>query len=1034
MKNAMIKSWLFLATAPVWVVEPFCCPHSYHYVNNIIKKKENDMVLHGHHSDCCDCCNSTDSSNANELLVELLSIPIHASRRKFINLATGTAVAGMASVSLSPANAANEVTVGSNDGKSVLSSDNKIFVPGPQIPFSTTRTYRNIVLSNGLKVVLVKDTMAQRSSVALSIDGAGQFAEPPEIPGLAHLMEHIVLSSTRARHGKNQQVLNRKARRLWHNGNNRNAKSRIREEEIISNNYINGEEDFEDWITDNDGDSNAFTAPGFVCFHFNGPHEILPEGLERFSRLFTLDEVESTITQKPFVVPREIGRVADELDRTSDASRAFYFLKNTVHNAEHPFARFSAGSKTTLQTIPAEKGIDVPSELLHFFHDHYLASKATLVVVGKDDVTALDRWISPFSNVMAQRPKFSDRITDELSLSDPMISQSTASNPTQSIILRSKDDMQIDENYQTLCMEWPLSMIYPASVFGSHQAPMESIVTAPAIGFVLTQILSRRGPGSLRLFLEKFGWVPSNVYSKGVPKFSFPVDVSGFQVLRMEIPGLTLDGFANRSAVVSAVFESIRKVIEMPLQLDLIKQYLAAGLLHGYMFAPRPPDAITLAVDSLRFGTVGDTGGIGKSGSNWYLMPNPEDELGVEKMRQLVTDTLRTMSNDRIPLVSFRASAKAIFSSSGGIVDQSISTPPLFSPWKVEPITGARYFVENRANGASSYFRSLSWFALTFDGEELSRPYLNPLLPTKFRAPRPVLKRQSSSYWEGSRSFYMEEASANTGPSPSKLTASALDTWREFRTRPEGDGSNWKMFQIPPSKIGFGLPLPVRPPEPSVESAFVIQLLSSLPSTYTSSQLALANLWLLSFDDVVIDLAELGATAGIAYETSMNTAGLRISFRGVSQTLPSYIRRFCRRLVKHHERLLDGSKIPPSVYERAISEANRSPKINKVQKQQVVDATKQASEKQVAKQGLVFLRCTNGGYLISQGDVLPFESAKLLSELQYIFRDFGNADGFAVEPQIRDILYRPFWRPRDASPCLLPGISLISDCCGRVPR
>ena len=135
--------------------------------------------------------------------------------------------------------------------------------------------------------------------------------------------------------------------------------------EIISSNNTGGEEDFEDWPIKNDGDSNDFTAPGFLCFHFNGPHEILPEGLERFSRLFTLDEVETTI-QESFVIPWEIGRVADELDHTSDASRAYYSLKRSI-NPEHPFLRFSAGSKETLITTPAEKGIDVASQLLRFF-------------------------------------------------------------------------------------------------------------------------------------------------------------------------------------------------------------------------------------------------------------------------------------------------------------------------------------------------------------------------------------------------------------------------------------------------------------------------------------------------------------------------------------------------------------------------------------------------------------------------------------------------------------------------------------------
>lgn len=114
-------------------------------------------------------------------------------------------------------------------------------------------------------MVLVKDTQAQRSSVALTIDGAGQFSDPEDVPGLAHLMEHIVLSSSKAR----TKVIQRKARRIWRTGLNDQVG-------VVRDDDISNEQDFEDWIADNEGDSNAFTAPGFVCFHFNAPHEALP--------------------------------------------------------------------------------------------------------------------------------------------------------------------------------------------------------------------------------------------------------------------------------------------------------------------------------------------------------------------------------------------------------------------------------------------------------------------------------------------------------------------------------------------------------------------------------------------------------------------------------------------------------------------------------------------------------------------------------------------------------------------------------------
>jgi hypothetical protein len=82
-------------------------------------------------------------------------------------------------------------------------------------------------------------------------------------------MEHIVLSSSRAR----TKVIQRKARKIWRSGTESNEADSIR---TLNDGGISDEQDFEDWLSVNDGDSNAFTAPGFVCFHFNAPHEALP--------------------------------------------------------------------------------------------------------------------------------------------------------------------------------------------------------------------------------------------------------------------------------------------------------------------------------------------------------------------------------------------------------------------------------------------------------------------------------------------------------------------------------------------------------------------------------------------------------------------------------------------------------------------------------------------------------------------------------------------------------------------------------------
>ena len=110
-------------------------------------------------------------------------------------------------------------------------------------------------------------------------------------------------------------------------------------------------------------------------------------------------------------------------------------------------------------------------------------------------------------------------------------------------------------------------------------------------------------------------------------------------------------------------------------------------------------------------------------------------------------------------------------------------------------------FCQEQSNGASSCFKSLSWLAARFDGEELSPPYLNPLIPTKFQAPRPVIERQAA--WGGNRYFYLEDASAYEELVPStggSLKLTNIGTWRELQTVRLSEWSNWKLWHIPTAK------------------------------------------------------------------------------------------------------------------------------------------------------------------------------------------------------------------------------------------
>ena len=64
-------------------------------------------------------------------------------------------------------------------------------LPQPTKSNSDQRTYRTIVLPNGLQVLLVSDPSAVKSAAALCVR-VGHFSDPDDVPGLAHFTEHML--------------------------------------------------------------------------------------------------------------------------------------------------------------------------------------------------------------------------------------------------------------------------------------------------------------------------------------------------------------------------------------------------------------------------------------------------------------------------------------------------------------------------------------------------------------------------------------------------------------------------------------------------------------------------------------------------------------------------------------------------------------------------------------------------------------------------------------------------------------------------
>jgi insulysin len=905
-----------------------------------------------------------------------------------------------------PANAvASAFDVGGGGGAAAAAAPD-----AAEVPFRSVRKHKTVRLFNGLPVLLVSDRLVSKATVALAVAGAGQFSDPPNLMGAAHLLEHMLLS-------------------------------------FRSTSLFRGSRDFEEWLEDDplgNGASNGFTAYDKVCFHYSCSSSSLGEAMDRFAGLFRADDV-AEICRDNAALKREVRRVDSELDTTDPDTQAYYLLK-AFCTPDHPYSRFSMGSIDTLERRPKKDGVDVGEQLLSFFQNHYLPSRSVLVVVAPQELVQLERIVAPFASTLsrAKPPGVASATVPPMGRTLQLTYPGgfLQVNRLKHVVLyrtqaagggRYNDRADAVEK---MYINWSLHLDYRGGGGGGSETASKGGrstsapgVTATQVAFVMSQVLGRRGPGSLSAFLRRRGWTLPGPNS--APRVLVPLDVSGFQILRLEIP-LTVDGFINRSAVLAAVYDALgaaaavdRSSVLSPdaLTTTLLAQHAAIAQLHAYELAQRPPDAVELAVDALQHGLGPDSG---VASGQWCRFPTPTDRPSLELLRKAALASIDQMCDYDNAVVIVTAGNDALSRSASAFEEQ---VPPLSSPrWLMEPVTGARFCFVDMLPLPSR----LEEIVLTkiVDSEELLPPLLNPLVPGSIRKPRrrtlpsvdPLVDRPNEKI------VY-----------PTAIEGST--TFRRSSSSYVEDDGLWRVLL--PIVYQTGIPMPRGPPEATCRCAFVFQLLSSRPARATVRQAAHAELWKLSFVDSVSDLAELGAPGGLAYDVSFNKFGMRLAFLGPSQMLPSYARRICRRLMEHPVRLLEGPEmLPVAIKAGAVSVARRQPGITQRRKR-IISNLRSARAVDAAAEGIAFLKSCAGAVAFAQGDLLPEEVDDLLRALKDIVREapagmssagLGARPAPSAVPTINDLVYNAQWKPRNASPWTLPGMTLMSDACGRVPR
>ena len=196
--------------------------------------------------------------------------------------------------------------------------------------------YEHMILPNGLKVLLIHNKTTDISAAAMVVN-AGFYQDPPNIPGLAHFLEHMLFMGTE---------------------------------------FHKQENHFHQFISETGGVTNAHTMEELTNYYFQVFNEHFIKVLEIFSYFFI-----SPLFSED-AIDREINSVNSEHKKnlTSEMFRANSILRE-LSNQNHAFSKFGTGTIKTLNKS------NIRSYLFTFHKKYYCAKNMKLVIFSNKSLS-----------------------------------------------------------------------------------------------------------------------------------------------------------------------------------------------------------------------------------------------------------------------------------------------------------------------------------------------------------------------------------------------------------------------------------------------------------------------------------------------------------------------------------------------------------------------------------------------------------------------------------------------------------------------
>ncbi len=230
-------------------------------------------------------------------------------------------------------------TIGAAQAFIDISDDAKVPILTPS--FSERKTAK-IRLPNGLEAYLISDPRAEKSAAAMVVK-VGSWEDPDDAPGMAHFVEHASFLGTEK---------------------------------------YPEESDFDRYITQHGGATNASTAVDYTQYLFSVNTDAFAPALDRFARFFYQPLFKASgLAREVNAIDQEFARIARD-----DDGRLSLVLQ-ALGNPKHPNTRFTAGNKVSLAAVKRE-------EMIKWHDEHYSANLMRLVVYSSLDIATLKQLVT----------------------------------------------------------------------------------------------------------------------------------------------------------------------------------------------------------------------------------------------------------------------------------------------------------------------------------------------------------------------------------------------------------------------------------------------------------------------------------------------------------------------------------------------------------------------------------------------------------------------------------------------------------------